>query len=98
MTGPPHRITMVGNDLAPIPASAPAARTAGSVPVGVGQPTLRMERITAGERASESENETTVAKPTSWRARLQLAAIVVVFIAKGALAEPHVPSGCGPTL
>jgi signal peptidase I len=49
-----------------------------------------------------SENETTVAKPTSWRAQaMQLAAIVmVVFIAKGALAEPfYVPSGSmEPTL
>ena len=49
-----------------------------------------------------SENETVAAKPTSWRAQAaQLAAIVVVvFVAKGALAEPfYVPSGSmEPTL
>ena len=53
-----------------------------------------------------SENETTVAKPATkpagWRAQVaQLAAIVmVVFVAKGALAEPfYVPSGSmEPTL
>lgn len=49
-----------------------------------------------------TEQETAVAKPISWRAQaVQLAAIVaVVFIAKGALAEPfYVPSGSmEPTL
>ena len=49
-----------------------------------------------------TEGETTVAKPTSWRAQAaQLMAIVlVVFVAKGALAEPfYVPSGSmEPTL
>ena len=49
-----------------------------------------------------TEHETAAAKPISWRAQAaQLAAIVaVVFIAKGALAEPfYVPSGSmEPTL
>ena len=49
-----------------------------------------------------TESETTVAKSTSWRAQaVQLAAIVaIVFVAKGALAEPfYVPSGSmEPTL
>ena len=49
-----------------------------------------------------TESETTVTKPASWRAQAaQLAAIVmVVFVAKGALAEPfYVPSGSmEPTL
>jgi signal peptidase I len=49
-----------------------------------------------------TEQETTVAKPISWRGQAaQLVAIVaVVFIAKGALAEPfYVPSGSmEPTL
>ena len=48
------------------------------------------------------ESETSAAKPSSWRAQAaQLAAIVaVVFVAKGAIAEPfYVPSGSmEPTL
>jgi signal peptidase I len=60
------------------------------------------ELVSTDKSGLVTEQETAVAKPISWRAQAaQLAAIVaVVFIAKGALAEPfYVPSGSmEPTL
>src|SRR5215217_5163618 len=54
------------------------------------------------EKVADDQKEGAIAKPVSWRAQaVQLAAIVaVVFVAKGALAEPfYVPSGSmEPTL
>ena len=54
------------------------------------------------EKLASDQKQVSVAKPLSWRAQaVQLAAIVaVVFVAKGALAEPfYVPSGSmEPTL
>ena len=54
------------------------------------------------EKLASDEKQVSLAKPLSWRAQaVQLAAIVaVVFVAKGALAEPfYVPSGSmEPTL
>src|SRR6202158_4684817 len=43
-----HRITMIGNDLALDTAIGTCGKNGQGVPVGVGQPTLRMERITVG--------------------------------------------------
>ena len=45
------RVSMVGNDLSSMKASAAAARTARRVPVGVGQPTLRVDALTVGGTA-----------------------------------------------
>jgi TldD protein len=43
-----HRVTMVGNDLALDPGIGTCGKNGQGVPVGVGQPTLRMDRITVG--------------------------------------------------
>ena len=43
-----HRITMIGNDLALDTGIGTCGKHGQGVPVGVGQPTLRMERITVG--------------------------------------------------
>src|SRR6266481_880496 len=43
-----HRITMIGNDLALDSGVGTCGKNGQGVPVGVGQPTLRMERITVG--------------------------------------------------
>jgi TldD protein len=43
-----HRVTMVGNDLALDHGIGTCGKNGQGVPVGVGQPTLRMDRITVG--------------------------------------------------
>ena len=43
-----HRITMIGNDLTLDTGVGTCGKNGQGVPVGVGQPTLRMERITVG--------------------------------------------------
>jgi TldD protein len=43
-----HRITMIGNDMALDPGIGTCGKNGQGVPVGVGQPTLRMDRITVG--------------------------------------------------
>ena len=43
-----HRITMVGNDLELDAGIGTCGKNGQGVPVGVGQPTLRMDRITVG--------------------------------------------------
>jgi TldD protein len=43
-----HRITMIGNDLALDSGIGTCGKNGQGVPVGVGQPTLRMEGITVG--------------------------------------------------
>jgi TldD protein len=43
-----HRITMIGNDMALDPGIGTCGKNGQGVPVGVGQPTLRMARITVG--------------------------------------------------
>jgi TldD protein len=42
------RISMVGNDMALDPGIGTCGKDGQGVPVGVGQPTLRMDRITVG--------------------------------------------------
>ena len=46
-----HRITMVGNDFALDPGIGTCGKNGQGVPVGVGQPSLRMDRITVGGTA-----------------------------------------------
>ncbi len=43
-----HRVTMIGNDLKLDPGIGTCGKNGQGVPVGVGQPTLRMDRITVG--------------------------------------------------
>jgi TldD protein len=43
-----HRVTMIGNDLELDPGVGTCGKAGQGVPVGVGQPTLRMDRITVG--------------------------------------------------
>ena len=52
-TGPTdlHRITMIGNDFALDPGVGTCGKNGQGVPVGVGQPTLRMDKITVGGTA-----------------------------------------------
>ena len=49
-TGPTdlHRVTMIGNDFALDPGIGTCGKNGQGVPVGVGQPTLRMDKITVG--------------------------------------------------
>ena len=46
-----HRISMIGNDFALDPGIGTCGKNGQGVPVGVGQPTLRMDRITVGGTA-----------------------------------------------
>jgi TldD protein len=43
-----HRISMIGNDFALDPGIGTCGKNGQGVPVGVGQPSLRMDRITVG--------------------------------------------------
>ncbi len=43
-----HRVSMIGNDLALDPGIGTCGKNGQGVPVGVGQPTLRMDKITVG--------------------------------------------------
>ena len=44
----PHRVSMIGNDLKLDTGVGTCGKNGQGVPVGVGQPTLRMDRITVG--------------------------------------------------
>ena len=46
-----HRVTMIGNDFALDPGIGTCGKSGQGVPVGVGQPTLRMDKITVGGTA-----------------------------------------------
>jgi TldD protein len=46
-----RRVSMIGNDLALDPGIGTCGKNGQGVPVGVGQPTLRMDRITVGGTA-----------------------------------------------
>ncbi|ALK10819.1 metalloprotease TldD [Blastochloris viridis] len=46
-----HRVTMIGNDLELDPGIGTCGKAGQGVPVGVGQPTLRMDKITVGGTA-----------------------------------------------
>jgi len=47
-----HRVSMIGNDLALDPGIGTCGKQGQGVPVGVGQPTLRLDRITVGGTAA----------------------------------------------
>jgi TldD protein len=47
-----HRVSMIGNDLALDPGVGTCGKQGQGVPVGVGQPTLRLDRITVGGTAA----------------------------------------------
>ena len=46
-----HRISMIGNDFALDPGIGTCGKNGQGVPVGVGQPSLRMDKITVGGTA-----------------------------------------------
>src|ERR1700730_16964302 len=53
-----HRITMIGNDLSLDTGIGTCGKNGQGVPVGVGQPTLRMDRITVGGTGSRLARDT----------------------------------------
>ena len=47
-----HRVSMIGNDMALDPGIGTCGKQGQGVPVGVGQPSLRLDRITVGGTAA----------------------------------------------